>query len=133
MSKRERDKDIVQRWIDGERVANIAARYGLTAPAVYAIVEKYGATDRRGEAKPPEPISPWHVRLGQQLSMLRVVTYNQSLQGFADRLRLSAKRLSAIEQGLCDFTVSELERLAGVIGKPAHELIRERADSPRPA
>ncbi|MGE7157538.1 helix-turn-helix domain-containing protein [Methylorubrum rhodesianum] len=96
-----------------------AARRGLT-PAERAEIE----SRRQPAITPPggqvpftrrEVLSPEHRRLGIKLARARG-TAGQSLTEFAQSHGMTRIRLAALEQGLADPTLTELARLAEIVG-----------------
>lgn len=73
-----------------------------------------------------KPASSLHVRVGARLGQHRIMTEKVEQPGeFASRHKFANQQLlRAMEQGLHDFTLSELIRIAEIIGCEVHALLQ---------
>jgi DNA-binding transcriptional regulator YiaG len=131
-SRSYRAAEICAAWISGQSVKEITARFGCAAQTVKKARRAAGLKETDRKVKPQrkqlwqrKAHSGLHAQLGHD-----VATYRQrvklSLAAFAAEIGVTMVRLVEIEAGVHDVTVVEVQRLAAVMRRPAHELLMLR-------
>ena len=109
----ERDEQISQDYMDGRTVPSLSEEYGLSQTRIWQILNRKGvsgSTERKQVQRVPmyvKPITAVHELLGRRLSefMLDILIDRKEL---VRRLNWSVKKLTAMERGRKDLTLTEL-------------------------
>lgn len=112
----------------GVSMAELSRRYGLSAPAIRNITKDIEVPPQRGPRmksfEERKPISDLHVRIGLAIANYREGVLSMGRREFGVRIGLSAIKVAEMEQGLLDFPLSLLEKLASEMGKTLKDLLR---------
>ena len=116
--------DAVKDWINTPMtLAEIGTKYGRSKNTVACLVSRLRIT-KQVEAKRVtiygKPLSPGHRSLGLRLTIYRG---HQTMSGAAKQLGVTPNLLKAMEMGSHDFRLSELQRIAVVLGRSIDQLI----------
>ena len=109
-----------------ESLPQIAVDVGLTDRTLRDIMEKYGVKSikkqyRRSRAS-REPFSILHQQIGAKLNMYRELTMKEAPKPFAGKMGIASSKLRDMELGYHNFTLSELVKIAEMIGMPLGRL-----------
>lgn len=133
MSSRERrNQELCQRYLGGETVGSLARDAGLAERTVWLILAKAGVSrgDRPRKPRPSRqgrrPLSALHARIGNRVASVRRLELGLEVLPFAERVKLSPDRLSGIEAGCHDLSVTELLKIAEGTGHSIEDLVRSR-------
>lgn len=119
-----RDEIIVQEYLEGLPVPEIARNNQLGDRRIYQILHKNGIDPNRGRKalKEPEPLSALHARIGRRL--YEFYWDKQMLRAHAaNRLGWSSTRLRSVEQGTFNLTLFELQDIAGFLNEDIARLL----------
>jgi len=129
-----RNEDIRYRCLDlGQSDTDIAAAWGMTEHSLRSLRRRLGIKSPRKAVSNSKtkrhhsllnPVSAIHQQIGVKLDMHRAVIAKQRPVEFAHRLRVTAIRLRKMELGAWDFSLSELVKIADILGLPVEDLIR---------
>ena len=124
----ERKAKIVQQFVDGTRVPDLARLHGLSTAAVWKIVKGVTRNKRSPTRRVTrKPISNLHAQIGFDISHRRVGVMNLGPQEFAAKASLSRQRLLDIEAGIYDPSLSDLTRICPILGTSPEILITPRS------
>ena len=131
----QRNKDIAHRaLVLRQSDSEIGKAWGMEAHTVRAIRRDLGIrsniTSDAGAKRTHEKLtalSPLHQQIGVKLDARRNLIAKQTPTEFSFMLRVTRMRLRKMELGAWDFTLSELTRIADMMGVPVHELVRQAA------
>lgn len=128
--KTERNREICE-FYENHTQADTAAHFGITPARVYQILREENIPSRkrggRGRKRliDKDPISAFHAQIGQDISYRRNKMNMLPLE-FSKLVGISKERLRAIELGVVDPTLSELAKIAKVIGIDIEVLTKPR-------
>lgn len=127
----DRNARIVEEFLQGETDKTLAERYGISDKQVLNIRKDRGirADDRKKKIKTKshdvKPLSEYHRKLGVRVSELRNFKYADDYDSFAIKVGLSRDRLVQIERGIRDVTLTDLQKIAMVLGERLDKLVEE--------
>jgi DNA-binding XRE family transcriptional regulator len=135
MSDAVRNAEICRRWIAGESHEALGVEFGLATVTCRKITKKAGLSEKDRD-KPRQwgtramvelrPISTLHAQIGHDVSRHRSLKLGVTRAWFAKNVRVSRRRLTEIEAGVHDPSLSELLRLAEALGTSVDQLTRNR-------
>lgn len=128
----------VEDWQQGASYEWIRRKYGRAYSTVAKLIQRskeLGAkrmvdTSKRkriGGRKPladERPISTSHHSIGIRLNRYREIDHTYNYQEMADLIKVNRLTVRRMELGLHDFTVGELQRIAGLLETSIEELMK---------
>jgi len=130
----QRNEDIRHRCVVlGQSATDIAAAWGMEELTIRVLCRRLGiklAQNSTPESRAKRdhslmiPISPVHQKIGVKLDMHRNLVAKQRPVEFAQGMHMTVMRLRKMELGAWDFTLSELFKIADILGLPPEDLIR---------
>jgi transposase len=137
MCKTERDQEIARLYTSGRSAPALARSFSLSVPTIRAIVKEQGArreprakqegAEEKKKRQPPkvrETLSRAHERLGEALGAFRALEMKQTRREAAERLGWTAHKVSAIEAGHTEVSLTDLLDLMGYMKRPIQDLIK---------
>jgi len=127
-----RNLDIRRKYeYDGVTVAELASQYNFRQTSnVSRILKgcdraKHEAARKRREAelKDMRPISPKHLRIGNNVAVVRTKVLRLDRSDFSKLVGMPPQMVRRIETGVEEVTVSQISRLAGVLNVIDYDLI----------
>jgi hypothetical protein len=107
-----RDDEIIrlrtERKLSVERISTMV---GASAPIVKEVLVKNGLMDVKAE-RVKRPLSSDHALIGQKLSAHRITVAQHEPSQAAAALQMTTWRLTAIERGVMDLTLVDLQKIA---------------------
>jgi hypothetical protein len=118
-------------WIMGASYSELAIRYGRSPSTVFKMIKRRGVvrtvenppSGRKPQAKMP-CLGRIHRSIGIRLGMFRTIEQSNVTE-IGDRLGTSRLKVSNMERGLHDFTITELMQIAGLLNASVAELCEE--------
>lgn len=134
-----RNQTIVDLFINhGKRVKDLLVQFGVTERQVYKILNAAGVSSKDRTVRPAtshyvsrRPISRRHAQVGFDISTARNRLGIHSVTEMGKRCLITGSRMKDIEDGIHDWTWTEIERVCAVIAQKPEELVRLR-DNFRP-
>lgn len=136
MCKTERDQQIARLYTSGRAAPALAREFALSVPTIRAIIKEQGvrraprATQEGTEVKKRrtpmvrETLSRAHERLGEALGAFRALEMKQTRREAAERLGWTAHKVSAIEAGHTEVSLTDLLDLMGYMKRPIQDLVK---------
>ena len=129
-----RNNQICEEFLDGMTYTELSRKYKLSWQQLRNILKERGLStkDRRVKPKPKKPfherkpLSNLHLQIGNDIAFRRTTELDLTYTQMANELDLTPQRLSEIEKGLCDVTISELRKICDFIGMDLEQLTRDR-------
>ena len=126
----ERDEQVAQDYMDGMSVPALANVYGLSKPRIWQILDQRGvsgSTERKQVRRVPmhiKPITRSHEVLGRRLSEFKL---DRLIDGrdLSQRLNWSVQKLTAMERGRKDPTLTELMEISRLLKIPIGVILSE--------
>ena len=126
-----RNVDICDMWLNHQASwGDISAKYGISKETARQVVRQAGLNVRAEVLVPKsrkladrKPLSNVHAQLGHLINYNRLTNLKLETRDFARLVNLSEFRLRAIEMGVEDPTLCELQRICDVIKVPLHSLL----------
>jgi DNA-binding XRE family transcriptional regulator len=117
-------------WMSGQYTkADLAAKYGCSVQTVNkatrGLVRPVGRTKRRSLADMPKRGTLWG-QIGNDISFRRRVNLDMSVTDFARSVGISCIRLTEIENGVADVTLTELMKISQKLGMTLDQMVRLR-------
>jgi hypothetical protein len=127
----ERNDAIRSDYMAGKSRLALAAEYGVHPTTIANVVRDLVGKrpePRRGRRANHElkVISPVHRRIGARVWEITHDRLDRELTRFATELRMSNTRLSKLQQGLIEISISDLLKIALSVGRPVEELFLSR-------
>lgn len=125
-----RDEQISQDYLDGRTVPSLAEEYGLSETRVWQILNRKGVSGSverkraRREPSEPKPLSTVHEILGRRLSEFKMDLLIDAKE-LSRRLNWSKNKLTAMEQGRKDPTLTELMEVSKLLKIPIGVILSE--------
>jgi len=126
----ERDEQVAQDYMDGMSVPALANVYGLSKPRIWQILNRKGvsgSTERKQVRRVPmyvKPITPVHELLGRRLAEFKLERMIDARE-LSQRLNWSVKKLTAMEKGRKDLTLTELMEVSRLFKIPIGAILSE--------
>lgn len=130
----QRNEDIRHRCVVlGQSATDIAAAWGMEELTIRVLCRRLGIklaqnTTSESRAKRDHtlmtPLSPVHQKIGVKLDVHRNLIAKQRPVEFAQEMHMTVMRLRKMELGAWDFSLSELVKIADILGLPVEDLIR---------
>jgi hypothetical protein len=137
MCKSERDQEIARLYTSGRPAPALARDFSLSVPTIRAIVKEQGAkrapreklegAEKKKRSRTPAvraSLSRAHERLGESLASFRALEMRQTRREAADRLGWTAHKISAIEAGHTEVTLTDLMDLMSYMKRPIQDLVK---------
>ena len=123
-----RDRIIKDMYLDEQQhysVDEIGTKVGLTGESVRNRVTAMGLSrPRRSMPSNGKCVSPMHATIGQKLSQYRCFGPTPlDLKAMAQKLNISVKRLVQIERGSTELSLTEISKIATLLGMPVDKLL----------
>ncbi len=126
----ERDEQIAQDYMDGRTVPSLSEEYGLSQTRIWQILDQKGvsgSTERKRVPKVPseiKPITKVHEILGRRLSEFKM-DLRIDAKELARRLNWSKNKLTSMERGCKDPTLTELMEVSRLLKIPIGAILSE--------
>ncbi len=126
----ERDEQISQDYMDGRTVPSLSEEYGLSQTRIWQILDQKGvsgSTERKRVPKVPseiKPITKVHEILGRRLSEFKM-DLRIDAKELARRLNWSKNKLTSMERGCKDPTLTELMEVSRLLKIPIGVILSE--------
>jgi hypothetical protein len=124
-----RNAEIVRLYRDeGLSMKTLAHTYGVSVDTIKAVLRPANVKAARGRGgvrrlDTLKPITPLHLQIGVRLDAHRVFVRHLSVSQFSAGMKMSIQRLRRGELGAYDFTLSELMRIAELLGVSLPQLV----------
>ncbi len=126
----ERDEQIAQDYMDGRTVPSLSEEYGLSQTRIWQILDRKGAsgsTERKRVRRVPsetKPLTKVHEILGRRLSEFKM-DLRIDARELARRLNWSKNKLTSMERGCKDPTLTELMEVSRLLKIPIGVILSE--------
>jgi len=130
MTKDERDQQIVQSYLDGLSAPAVARSFQISEALVRKILAAKGvkASDRQSTAPKDSTMSKTfsrtHEKLGERLAFCRSMEIKQSRHEAALKIGWTVHKLAAIEKGVFNVTLIDLQDISTYTKKSIADLIQ---------
>jgi hypothetical protein len=135
MCKTERDQEIARLYASGRSAPALARDFSLSLATIRHVVKMQGARRDRPKkvesAEKPkrtkairQTLGRTHERLGEALASFRALEQKQTRREAAERLGWTTHKVSAVENGYVDVTLTDLLDLMSYMKRPIQDLIK---------
>lgn len=127
---KQRDEQISQDYLDGRTVPSLADEYGLSQSRIWQILDRKGvsgSTERKRVRREPsqtKPLTKVHEILGRRLSEFKMDKMIDAKE-LSRRLNWSKNKLTAMEKGYKDPTLTELMEVSRLLKIPIGAILSE--------
>lgn len=133
MRLNERNQKIREERLAGATLVDLQRRYGLSHQTIWKITKDLPTTKKGGppRMKPFDqrrPLSDLHQQIGLAVANHRVGKLDMGRIEFGILIGLSAIKVAELEQGLLDLPLTLLAKLAALLDKDVHELLRPKGE-----
>lgn len=124
------EDNIQELWKEGRSVSLISTLTGTSRTKVYDVLKQAGLYEEKKKVprKDAVALSRFHEILGHKISWERICIKRAKLNELAKEMGISAIRLSGIEAGLVDVTLSDLIKLSNLVETKPYLLLKYVSD-----
>ena len=126
----ERDEQISQDYMDGRTVPSLSEEYGLSQTRIWQILDQKGVSGSAARKRVPKvpseikPLTKVHEILGRRLSE-SMMDLRIDAKELARRLNWSKNKLTSMERGCKDPTLTELMEVSRLLKIPIGAILSE--------